>query len=296
MAAGGSLIDLGELSKPATILVEKVCNAVGVIYEPTRLKRLSAAKAEVAQLEARTRLEVTDIEIKGLERLAHHAERTYRNIESITAKAATGLSASAAVENLSEDWLAYFFKQCDIVSDEQIQTLWARVLTGEANVSGSFSRRTLSFLASIEKRDAELFTALCQFVWKIEGAEFPVPLVLHERGDLYSRFGINFSSLRHLDSIGLVSYLGDGVIVRDRDQSQISVNYFGRELILEYGSSWYSRSLELGQVILSAIGAELLPVCGAKPNEEFYEVLPSEWMENGFTLYSRWPREAEAET
>jgi hypothetical protein len=30
-----SLVNLGDLTKPATILVEKICNAVGKIYEPT---------------------------------------------------------------------------------------------------------------------------------------------------------------------------------------------------------------------------------------------------------------------
>ena len=37
MSDGGSLINFGDLSKPATILIEKVCNAVGIIYEPTRI-------------------------------------------------------------------------------------------------------------------------------------------------------------------------------------------------------------------------------------------------------------------
>ncbi len=46
MTEGGSLIDLGELSKPATLLVEKICNAVGVIYEPARVTRRARAEVE----------------------------------------------------------------------------------------------------------------------------------------------------------------------------------------------------------------------------------------------------------
>jgi hypothetical protein len=32
----GTVANIGDLSKAATVLVEKVCNAVGILYEPTR--------------------------------------------------------------------------------------------------------------------------------------------------------------------------------------------------------------------------------------------------------------------
>lgn len=41
-----SLMDLGEVSQPITTFIEKISSAIGVIYEPTNIKRL--AKAEVA--------------------------------------------------------------------------------------------------------------------------------------------------------------------------------------------------------------------------------------------------------
>jgi hypothetical protein len=50
LSDGNSLVSLGnigDLSKPATVLVEKICNAVGVVYEPTRIKRKARAELEV---------------------------------------------------------------------------------------------------------------------------------------------------------------------------------------------------------------------------------------------------------
>ena len=50
MSDGSSLINLGDVSKPVTVLIKKISNAVGVLYEPRRITK--AAEAE-AQEEAR---------------------------------------------------------------------------------------------------------------------------------------------------------------------------------------------------------------------------------------------------
>jgi len=46
MADGTSLINLGDLSKPATVLIEKISAAVGALYEPRHIKRVAQAEAE----------------------------------------------------------------------------------------------------------------------------------------------------------------------------------------------------------------------------------------------------------
>ena len=46
-----------------------------------------------------------------------------------------------------------------------MQILWARVLAGEANAPGTYSKRTVNLLSDFDKSDAELFTKLCGFGW-----------------------------------------------------------------------------------------------------------------------------------
>ncbi len=147
MSEGGSLINLGDLSKPATVLVEKVCNAVGIIYEPVHIKRKARAEADADKIKALARLELSEIEHRAVERLVHQEARKQENIEQITAQAAAALPENANVQNLDEDWVAHFFKQCDTVSDKEMQSLWARLLSGEATapgVSGILCKRGLS--------------------------------------------------------------------------------------------------------------------------------------------------------
>jgi transposase len=110
MVEGGSLINLGDLSKPSTVLIEKVCNAVGIIYEPTRIRRQARAEVDADKIKALARIELSDLERRALERLVHQEARRQANIEQIIAQAASALPSDAKVETLDEDWIAHFFK------------------------------------------------------------------------------------------------------------------------------------------------------------------------------------------
>jgi len=62
MADGSSIINLGDLAKPATVLIEKISNAVGVLYEPRRVIKKAHAEAEAEKIKALAGIELSDIE------------------------------------------------------------------------------------------------------------------------------------------------------------------------------------------------------------------------------------------
>jgi hypothetical protein len=47
-----SLVNLGELSKPADTLIKKVSSAIGGVFEPWQIKRVAKAKAEASLIKA----------------------------------------------------------------------------------------------------------------------------------------------------------------------------------------------------------------------------------------------------
>src|SRR5439155_8369999 len=96
------------------------------------------------------------------------------NIEAITKKALPLLEENSSPQDVKDDWITNFFEKSRIVSDEDMQRLWSRVLAGEANKPGTFSRRTVNLLADMEKLDAELFTNVYRFVWMIGLCGFPL--------------------------------------------------------------------------------------------------------------------------
>jgi Protein of unknown function (DUF2806) len=50
---------------------------------------------------------------------------------------------------VNDDWITNFFDKCRIVSDEEMQQIWAKVLAVEANKPGTYSKRTVNFLSSV---------------------------------------------------------------------------------------------------------------------------------------------------
>lgn len=283
MSDGGSLVNFGDLSKPATVLIEKVCNAVGIIYEPTRIKRKARAEAEAEQIKALAGIELRNIEHRAIERLVHQEARKQENIESIAAEAAAALSESAKVDELEEDWVAYFFKQCDTVSDKKMQSLWARLLSGEATSPGTFSKRTVDFISTIDKKDAALFTAFCQFVWVVGDEQNP--LIYEIDNEIYKKQGITFASLKHLDAIGLISFEAVSGYVSTGLPKYGHALYYGLPTSIEFPVD-ANNQIEIGHALFTNTGQELAAISGSQRSQEFYEYVIGKWFKDGLVLSS----------
>lgn len=267
MAEGNSIINLGDLSKPATVLIEKVCSAVGVLYEPRRIIKKAEAEAEAEKIRAIASIELTEIQQRGMNRLLYQEGRKQENIENITAQAAKMLPPTAKTEDLEEDWIAHFFDKCEKVSDKEMQSLWSNLLAGEATNPGTYSKRTVDLIASMDKKDAELFTKLCQFTWVIGE---PSVLILDETADIYTKNDINFTSLKHLDSIGLISFESLSGYKKHRFGKLTVIYYFGIPTLAEFVNE-KDNEIQIGKALFTQAGKELLTVCGAIRNQEFYD-------------------------
>ena len=49
-----NLIDLKPLTKPAEMLIKKISNAAGILYEPKRIKREAEAQAKADLIKAKS--------------------------------------------------------------------------------------------------------------------------------------------------------------------------------------------------------------------------------------------------
>ncbi len=174
---------------------------------------------------------------------------------------------------MDDDWIANFFDKCRIVSDSEIQSLWARVLAGEANAPSTYSKRTVNFIAELDKSDAELFTKLCGFGWIIGDI---VPLVFDYQAEIYNKHGINFGTLSHLESIGLVHFGGVLNIKQLNLSKTFVVLYYSKPLFLELHKE-SGNKLKTGKTRLTKIGQELAPICGSKPVDGFYDYVKDQW-------------------
>jgi hypothetical protein len=288
---GNSIINLGGLAKPATVLIEKISDAIGLMYEPRRMIKKAKAEAKADKIKALSRIELNEIEQRGVERLVHQQVRKQENIENITAKAITKLSADAKTEDLEEDWVAHFFDQCDNVSDEQMQSLWSSLLAGEASNPGTYSKRTVNCIASMDKKDANLFTSFCQFTWVIGSSRTTlIPLIFDVEYEIYTKQGIDFSALKHLDAIGLISFSPTNGYRRYNLPKKVIISYFGLPVPFHYEKD-ENNEMKTGKAIFTKTGKELFNICGAKMNQEYYEYVISELSKQNMTLSTILPNE-----
>lgn len=277
------LNNIGDLSRPVTTLIEKVSSAVGIIYEPTHLIRTARAEVAAEKIRALGRLEITELQQRGLERLIHQEGRKQANIEQITAQAAGLLPKDAEVEGLDEDWIAHFFKQCEIISDKQMQSLWAKLLSGEATRPGTFSKRTIDLVSSLDKKDAALFTTLCQFVWFLYSK--PIALIYGIKKEILSKYKITFYELNHLASIGLISLEPLRGYQRSELGKNIVLRYYDREALIEFPAD-ENNMISAGHVLLTSVGEELAPICSSSPNYEYYDFVIQRLLASGRILSS----------
>ena len=268
-----SLIDLGNLSKPADTLIKKVSDAVGGLFAPYQVKKMAKAEAEAAMIKAQSETEITDLHRRAVHRWIEEEAQRQKNMEDITAKALPQLDEKATPDSVEDDWLVNFFDKSRIVSDNEMQELWSRVLAGEANTPGTYSKRTVNFLSDLDKADAELFAKLCGFGWMIGDV---VPLVFDVRAEIYNKHGINFNSLSHLESIGLIQFNSIAGIKRRNLTKKFAVLYYGKPLTLEMPKD-DDNELGIGKVLLTKIGQELAPICGSESVEGFRDYVMDKW-------------------
>jgi len=225
MGDGNSLINLGDISKPAVVLIEKISDAIGVYFEPNRIRRMARAEADANKIKALSQIEITELQERALQRWIFEEGKQQKNIEAIAAKALPHLDEKARPDRVEDDWIANFFDKCRLISDEQMQELWAKLLAGEANSPRSYSKRTINLLSSLDKADALLFNTLCSFGWFLGGI---FPLIYDEKHPIYKDYRIDFGALEHLDDAGLISFNFTPGYLRLELPKYIRVFYYGR--------------------------------------------------------------------
>ena len=270
---GPSLTNVRGLTKPATVLVEKISNAVGILWEPTQIRRIAQAKSDAALILANNEIEIDDVKRRAARRFVEEETRSQQNMESIGIKAIPNLNPNAPTKDVEDDWIANFFDKCRIVSDNDMQDLWSRVLAGEANSPGSFSRKTVNLMADLDKASAQLFVSLCRFGWRID--DLFCPFIFDFTEEIYRKNGISLFSVGQLNSIGLVQ-IGSLGFETTEQPKEVVVTYHDRSVPLIFPKET-GNSLRVGEVLFTPSGIQLAQIVESTPIDGFFEFLYDRW-------------------
>jgi hypothetical protein len=178
-----------------------------ISYEDGKLKIASLEKDKlvIGQKLGETTVNLTtnNIENRAIDRLLTQQIRKQDNIEKVLQIAynETANEQEVSGEPVNDDWLNRFFNYAEDVSNEDMQTIWGKILAGEIKQPNSYSIRVLELLKNITKSEADIFVKISQFVVSGANREF----IFKFPTDTMVNLGITFEDILLLTEIGILS-------------------------------------------------------------------------------------------
>jgi len=240
---------------------------------PYQIRRIAEAEADASIISAQANIQITDLQRRAAQRFLAEEAQKQQNIEDITQKALPNIANDAKPENMENDWITNFFDKGRLVSDQEMQEIWSKILAGEANKPGCCSKRTVNLLSSMDKREAELFKKLCTFVWDIFGL---IPLIYDCQASIYNDAGINFNTLQHLELAGLIKFGNIGEFKIQKLKQEVIAAYYRQPYRIKFLLP-EDNDFAIGSVILTEPGKQLALVCGSTPNSAFRDYILDRW-------------------
>ena len=254
-----------------------------------------------AQADARRRLESSDITIQGEltitemveQRIQFQEEKRLGNIGSTVSFAAEDLKGKEVPDHEPDhDLMARFFSEVQDVSSEELQKLWAKVLSGEVERPGTTSIRSLTILRNLDQNTARLFRKFCSVCVsirmpdEIQFMDARVPsLNGHAAQNALKQYGLTFDALNVLNEHGLIisdynSWFDYNACIRlhtSEPKKDIWCLPFGFQdrywVLLPTTKRAVDQELRLTGVALTKSGRELSRIADIEPMDEYTQAL-----------------------
>jgi len=201
--------------------------------------------------------------IEAVKKAYEEAQKTYdltnhENINKIFQKALIDIKS---VQTIDQDWFNRFYEYASKVSTDEMQTIWAKILSGELDKQGSYSLKTLDNLRNIQKEHAQLITKFSSYVF-------------YEDSILNDRSIIDFPDFLKLVDIGFLmsqEFLKLNIDVYANDR--MGFHFFGKFLLLIINNTTTSIKISLPVYKLTQFGNELLSIINPNPEIEYVKVV-----------------------
>lgn len=172
-------------------------------------------------------------------------------------------------EDLS--WVDSFVAGAEQAYDEDVQRLWGKLLAGEMENPGAYSKRAMTTLRDMSSREAELFERLCSFTVEIDGEHVPmVTGTTSMKQGIPAYIRMESDELSLLKDAGLIDYSEANIILVG---SSLDAK---RDHVLVIGSNEYrlqttdnEAGLNWINVHFTSTGNELARLCGQGCAEGF---------------------------
>jgi Protein of unknown function (DUF2806) len=284
---GAEVKDLAGLAPIGVKIIEAVSGCVGKIYEPIHIRRIAKANADGALIDAESKAATDSIEQRSRHRFETIEIQKQQNLDAVVARSIKIEQPSVSTSEVDFEWMMRFVDNASYATNEEMQELWARILSGEVASPGTFSKRTLNIVQQMDARDAKAFVSLCQFGLHFD--DRTAKPVIHDYDlNLIKQEGIIFSVLKHLESIGLISFeslAGYEEPVSLDGKNGIAYQTVHGTLKIKPSHNMISDDkvrLPLGHVMLTSFGHQLSKLVDPVANWKYIQSLVNQYSELGF--------------
>lgn len=126
---------------------------------------------------------LTEAEIQAARTNTAEDRHTVKTLRTalVVAKAAEEAGPEVDPSSTDPDFREHFRSKAESVTSEELQGFLAKLLASEWDAPGTISKRTVSAVADMDRRDAQRLVALCRFRWAV-GSSGPRAAVEGIRG------------------------------------------------------------------------------------------------------------------
>jgi len=262
--------------------LDKISNAIGVVFPFHDTKRI-AIQTYIDEIQKSDRVSEEKLwviynlksTIKQLNNQIKIAEIAYDS-----AKEGTVFSEESKVD---DEWLDRYLDSAKFVSDEEMQSLWGKILAGEFEKPNSVPIRIMRVLSETNAFYAKIFENVCHLavnivpVYADNNTSIPincvfVPMSEFDEGYL-GELQVTYNNVKELETLGLLSVdnlLGFKSLLIDRT---------AEEAIVQYGDKTgkvkiYQNEIPVGQIKLTEVGECIRRFITPKIiNQHFEEVI-----------------------
>lgn len=254
------------LSENIETLVTAVGPIAGAIFTAIFLRNNTATK-EFEKVKAGKLGEVAEDLLKTgkMTYTEYYKANNFLKIAEKADKEYSKIPHSKKADRYNFDWFVRFYEAAGNISNEQMQSIWAKILAGEISKPNTYSLRTIEVLKNLSQQEAELFEKICSHCI-CTGSNLFLP-----HYDKYlETCQISFGEILCLSELGLISSDSMLVLKMPIDMTP-GILFINRDLLITVSANdENNKVLEIRQFPLTGVGKELSTlVAGSTTDDEF---------------------------
>ncbi len=273
-----SLLNLDGVTDVVNNLIDKISSAVGWIATHDTPKRI-ARRQYVDDIQS---LDLDPLEKAAKISRASQDIKQYCNQYRAVSSAAGLLTPAARPQDVEDEWINSFMDKVRLISSDELQAIWARILAEECEAPGTVPLQLLHILSILPKHLAEAFQRLCRFAFVFESETHL--LIQTSNMEFYNKYGLTFSDIQNLSAIGLITQ-SDALspyalffATVPPYKKQYLINIGKAQFVCEIKNETDTRpKLAIGEVLLTQAGQALCAITESNPPDEFPEFCAKYW-------------------